>query len=61
MTQKQLSQVTTLIFGVVTLMHIFRLVTGGEVSLMGWEIPVWVSAVGAVIAGYLAWQHSKNI
>lgn len=61
MTQKQLSQVTALIFAVTGIMHLYRLVTGGQVTFMEWEIPMWASIVGVVVAGYLAWQHSKLI
>jgi len=33
-----------------------RLIYGWNVTIGGWTVPVWVSAVGFLIAGYLAFQ-----
>jgi len=35
---------------------ILRLVYGWNVTIGEWTVPVWVSAVGFLIAGYLAFQ-----
>ena len=35
---------------------VMRLIYGWNVTIGGWAVPVWVSAVGFLIAGYLAFQ-----
>jgi len=48
--------VTSAIFAVIALLHALRLIYGWNVTIGEWTVPVWVSAVGFVIAGYLAFQ-----
>ena len=50
------------VFGLVALLHVFRLVFGWEATIQGSVIPLWVSGLGAVIAGGLAvmlWRESR--
>lgn len=55
MSQRTFSLVAGLIFLVVALMHLLRLALGWHVVLGGWTLPMWVSWVGFLIAGYLAY------
>ena len=48
--------VASLIFAVVALLHALRLIYGWTVTIGEWTVPVWVSAVGFLVAGYLALQ-----
>ncbi len=48
--------VTSSIFALIALLHALRLFYGWKVTIGEWAVPVWVSAVGFVIAGYLAVQ-----
>jgi hypothetical protein len=48
--------VTSSIFALIALLHAFRLIYGWNVTIGEWAVPVWVSAVGFLIAGYLACQ-----
>ena len=48
--------VTSLIFALIALLHALRLFYGWKVTMGEWTVPVWVSAVGFPIAGYLAIQ-----
>jgi uncharacterized membrane protein YozB (DUF420 family) len=48
--------VTSLIFALIALLHALRLFYGWKVTMGEWTVPVWVSAVGFLIAGYLAIQ-----
>jgi hypothetical protein len=48
--------VTSLIFALTALLHALRLFYGWKVTMGEWTVPVWVSAVGFLIAGYLAIQ-----
>jgi len=48
--------VTSAIFALIALLHALRLVYGWNVTIGEWTVPVLVSAVGFLIAGYLAFQ-----
>jgi hypothetical protein len=48
--------VASSIFAFIALLHALRLFYGWKVTIGEWAVPVWVSAVGFLIAGYLAGQ-----
>ena len=45
---------TIFLLGLIALLHLVRLLMGWEVTLNGAVIPMWVSAIGAIIAAVLA-------
>jgi hypothetical protein len=47
---------TSSIFALVALLHALRLIFGWTVAIGEWTVPIWVSAAGFLIAGYLACQ-----
>ena len=47
---------TSSIFALIALVHSLRLFYGWNVTIGDWAVPVWVSALGFLIAGYLACQ-----
>jgi len=55
-TQGSFLLVTSSIFALIALLHALRLVYGWKVMLGDWTAPLWVSWVGLLIAGYLAYQ-----
>ena len=42
--------VTSSIFALIALLHALRLIYGWNVTIGEWTVPVWVSAVGFLIA-----------
>jgi hypothetical protein len=56
MKQRAFVLVTSLIFALIALLHALRLIYGWNVTIGDWTVPVWVSAVGFLIAGYLAFE-----
>ncbi len=56
MSQKTFSLVAGVIFLVIALMHVLRLVLKWEVVVNGRTMPMWVSGVGVLIAGCLAYE-----
>jgi len=48
--------VTSSIFALIALVHALRLFYGWKVTIGNWAVPVWVSTLGFLIAGYLACQ-----
>lgn len=59
MNQRTYLQVTGLLLAVVAVVHLLRAVLGWEASIGGWDVPVWLSWVAVVIAGYLAYSAYK--
>ena len=59
MNQKTYLQVTGLIFTAVAVMHLLRVFSGWEVNFAGWNVPVWFSYIGVVVAGFLAYSAYK--
>ena len=51
------------IFGIVSLAHVWRLVTRAEVLVAGYSIPFWVSVIAVLVAGGLSvwmWRVSAG-
>ena len=48
--------VTSSIFALIAILHTLRLFYGWKVTMEEWTVPVWVSWVGLLLAGYLACQ-----
>ena len=56
MTPRTYSIIAGIIFSLVALLHALRLLRGWHVVIGDLSVPVWVSWLGLVIAGYLAYQ-----
>ena len=56
MSQRVFVLLTSSIFALIALLHALRLIYGWDVTIGEWTVPVWVSAIGFLIAGYLALQ-----
>ncbi len=48
-----------LIFFVVAFMHALRLMMGWTVVISGFDVPMWISGGGVIVAGYLSWASFK--
>jgi hypothetical protein len=46
--------VAAVIFAAVALLHLTRIYMGWPVMIGGWSVPMWVSWIGLVVAGGLA-------
>ena len=47
--------VTATLFIVMTIMHLLRIILGWQVEIGGLSIPFWVSWLGVLVAGALAY------
>ena len=54
MTRKPFTTATIFLLGLITLLHLVRLLLGWEVTLNGVVIPMWVSAIGIIVAAVFA-------
>jgi len=60
--KKPFAAIAAVIFVLMALVHVFRLAFGWEITIQGSVVPMWVSALGTVIAGGLAvmlWRESR--
>ena len=56
MSQKTFSRVAGALFLLIALGHLLRIAFGASVVVQNVSIPMWVSVIAPVIAGYLAYQ-----
>ena len=56
MTQRTYIQITGMLFGLIALLHIVRLINGWPAVIGVWTMPLGLSAVGIVVASFLAWS-----
>ena len=47
------------VFTIVALAHLWRIFATGELVLMGWVVPLWLSWFGVAIAAYLAYSSFR--
>ena len=60
--KKPFATIAVGVFAIVALVHVLRLAFGWEVTIQGSVVPMWVSVLGAVVAGGLAimlWRESR--
>jgi hypothetical protein len=55
MSEKTFITVAAVIFGVVALLHLFRIVMGWSIVIDAWTVPMWLSWIALVIAGALSY------
>ena len=46
---------TATMFAIIGLVHLLRLLFGWEVFINDWEVPLWLSGLAVVIAGYVVY------
>jgi hypothetical protein len=56
MSRRSYALVTGVIFLVIAILHLLRVIFGWAAIIGGWIMPIWVSWVALVVAGYLAYE-----
>ena len=56
MSQKTFLTVSGTVFGVMALLHAARVLAGWPAHIGAFNVPMWCSWVGAVLAGFLAFS-----
>gem|GEM_PF-697779 len=59
MTHKIYFHITSAIFAIITLLHFSRLIFGWTAIVGDYEVPMWMSYVGTIAAGFLSLQAFK--
>jgi hypothetical protein len=60
---KRFTTIAVAVFSLVAIAHLLRLLLGWEVTVVGFVVPVWWSAIGLVVAGGLAamvWREAHT-
>jgi uncharacterized integral membrane protein len=52
--------IASAIFAIMAIVHIYRLVRPFDVTIGSWSLPIWVSAVAAVITAVLSWMLCRE-
>jgi hypothetical protein len=56
MSQKTFSLTAGVVFLLVAVAHLLRMLFGLSIEVQGVAAPMWVSGIGLIIAGYLAYE-----
>lgn len=56
MNQKSFFNVTLIVFSLIALLHALRLVYSWNAIIGGWAVPMWLSGLAVIFAGYLAYS-----
>ncbi|MBI2611001.1 hypothetical protein HYW60_03660 [Candidatus Kaiserbacteria bacterium] len=54
--QKMYFKVSSGVFALVALLHLARVLFGWDAVIGGWMVPMWLSWVALIVAGYLAYS-----
>lgn len=57
MKTKQLLYMNSGIFGLMAVLHIVRLVLKWPANIAGWPMPMWLSVIAVLVAGYLSYGN----
>lgn len=60
---KPFTTIAVILLALLALVHLFRFVRGLDIIVNGHAVPLWVSAVVAIVAGFLSlmiWRESKR-
>ena len=59
MSQKNFALITSVVFGLIALLHLLRILNGWEAAINGGAVPMWASWVAVIVAAYLGIQGFK--
>ena len=52
---------TAIVTSVASITHLYRVITGSNLIIGSWNVPIWLSCFGVVVAGFLAIHFWKNV
>lgn len=47
------------ITGVIAIVHLVRVFTGSDFEILGWYMPIYLSWIGVIVAGYLSYMSFR--
>lgn len=59
MTREFYLRIVGTIFGVIAMLHVLRLLLGWSIVIGGYTFPMWLSWIGLLVAGFLAYESFR--
>ena len=59
MDKNKLLLIAAIIFGIIAILHLLRIIFSWEATIGGFNVPLYFSYIGVVVAGYLCWAMYK--
>lgn len=59
MKEKTYLSTVSVIFSIIFVLHLLRLFLGWSAMIGEWDVPIWLSWVAIIVAGYLAYTGFK--
>ena len=59
MKPKQVAKISAIVFVVIAILHLIRVVLGWPAIIADFQLPVSVSLIAIVVAGYIAYENWK--
>ncbi len=56
MEQRTFNLVAGIVFSVIAVLHLLRVIFGWDAAIGGWDVPMWLSYLAVVAAGFLAYS-----
>jgi len=56
MNKNQSLMLAAFIFGIIALLHLLRAIFSWPARIANFEVPLWLSYIAVIVAGYLAWH-----
>jgi hypothetical protein len=60
MKKEDVYRLTSIIFGIVAIVHAYRVVNKLPLTMGSWESPLWLSGAAAILVGYLSVWFWRN-
>lgn len=57
---KPFTKISSLLFGIIALIHLLRLISQFEITISNTLIPLWANVVGLIVASVLCWGLWKE-
>jgi hypothetical protein len=51
--------VAAILFTIIAVAHLTRLFSSAQVSIVGWNVPLWLSWIGVLVTAYLAYTSFR--
>jgi hypothetical protein len=51
--------IASILFIIIAVAHLTRLFTSAEITVVGWQVPLWLSWLGVIVTTYLAYASVR--
>ncbi|MBI2576735.1 hypothetical protein HYV84_05970 [Candidatus Woesearchaeota archaeon] len=58
---KTILHLNILFFSLIIAVHLARLLTGWEVTINAWQVPLWINILAIIILGFLTFANARHL